>query len=63
MTTGTRRQDQQDKDHDKESTEMVRREFIKRFGAYTAGSALGLYVLMSPKTSRAAGVGSEGAPG
>ena len=38
--------------------EMVRREFMKRFGVYAAGSAIGLYVLMSPKTAKA--VGSDG---
>lgn len=43
-----------------QTPEMVRREFIKRFGAYAAGSALGLYVLMSPKTAKA--VGSDGGP-
>lgn len=32
---------------------MLRREFIKRFGMYTAGSAVGLYILMSAKTSKA----------
>lgn len=33
---------------------MLRREFIKRFGKYTAGTAVGLYVLMSSTTSRKA---------
>lgn len=48
---------------DGSSPEMVRREFMKRFGVYAAGSAIGLYVLMSPKTSRAVGSGpSDGAP-
>lgn len=45
---------------DGQSPEMVRREFMKRFGVYAAGSAVGLYVLMSPKTAKA--VGSDGAP-
>jgi hypothetical protein len=36
------------------SPEMVRREFLKRFGVYAAGSAVGLYVLMSGKKSSAA---------
>jgi hypothetical protein len=57
MTTDTNEAEEK---IDKENSEMVRREFIKRFGAYTAGSALGLYVLMSPKTARA--IGSDGAP-
>lgn len=43
--------------------EMLRREFIKRFGVYAAGSAVGLYLLMSPKSSKAAGVSSDGATG
>lgn len=42
------------------SPEIVRREFLKRFGVYAAGSAVGLYVLMSPKRARA--IGSDGAP-
>ena len=45
---------------EEQSPEMVRREFMKRFGVYAAGSAVGLYVLMSAKTARA--VGSDGAP-
>lgn len=36
---------------DDRSPEMLRREFLKRFGVYAAGSAVGLYVLMSAKTS------------
>lgn len=47
-------------ENSEQSPEMVRREFIKRFGVYAAGSALGLYVLMSAKTARA--IGSDGAP-
>lgn len=42
------------------SPEMVRRDFMKRFGVYAAGSAVGLYVLMSPRTARTA-MGSDGA--
>jgi hypothetical protein len=57
MTTDTNEAEEK---IDKENSEMVRREFIKRFGAYTAGTAIGLYVLMSPKTARA--IGSDGAP-
>ena len=37
------------------SPEILRREFLKRFGSYAAGSAIGLYVLLSSKTSKAAG--------
>lgn len=40
---------------DARNPEMKRREFIKRFGVYTAGSAVGIYVLMSGKTSAVAG--------
>jgi hypothetical protein len=40
-----------DKDQD---PGMVRREFIKKFGKYTAGTAVGLYVLMSSRTSKKA---------
>lgn len=41
-------------DHvDECSPEIQRREFLKRFGVYAAGSAVGLYVLMSGKTSAA----------
>jgi len=42
------------------SPDMLRREFMKRFGVYAAGSAIGLYVLMSPGTSAIAG--SDGGP-
>lgn len=42
-----------------QSPEMIRREFIKRFGVYAAGSAIGLFVLMSAKTSKA---GTDSAP-
>ena len=40
--------------------DMIRRDFIKRFGAYSAGTCAGLFVLMSPRTSKA--LGSDGAP-
>lgn len=40
--------------------ESVRRDFIKRFGSYAAGTCAGLFVLMSPKTSTHAG--SDGGP-
>ncbi len=40
--------------------DQLRRDFLKRFGSYTAGATVGLYVLMSAKTSKAAG--SDGAP-
>ena len=43
------------------SPEMLRREFLKRFGVYAAGSAVGLYVLMSADISAA--VGSDGGGG
>ncbi len=36
------------------SPEMVRREFIKRFGKYAVGSAVGVYLLMSPTTAKRA---------
>ena len=42
--------------------EIVRREFIKRFGKYAAGSAVGLFVLMSPITSKKARCASDGGP-
>lgn len=45
---------------EEKTPEMVRREFLKKFGCYAAGSAMGLYVLMSAKKARA--VGSDGAP-
>lgn len=41
---------------------MVRREFIKRFGKYTAGTAVGLYVLMSSRTSKKAMCASDAGP-
>lgn len=31
--------------------DMIRRDFVKRFGAYAAGTCAGLFVLMSPRTS------------
>jgi hypothetical protein len=42
-----------------QSADELRRDFIKRFGSYAAGSALGLYVLMTAKGSVAA---SDGGP-
>lgn len=36
-----------------ESSELHRREFIKRFGAYSAGAAVGFYVLMAPGSAKA----------
>ena len=36
-----------------QSPEMIRREFIKRFGVYAAGAGVGLFILMSPRTSKA----------
>lgn len=42
-----------------DSSELQRREFIRRFGAYSAGAALGVYILMSPKTGRAEDGGDE----
>lgn len=48
------------KDAQDESPDMIRREFIKRFGVYAAGTGVGLFILMSPRTSKA--VGSDGAP-
>ena len=41
--------------------EMIRRDFIKRFGGYAAGTCAGLFVLMSTDTSTALG-GSDGGP-
>jgi len=38
----------------------TRRDFIKRFGAYSAGAAAGLFILMSPRSSHA--LGSDGGP-
>jgi hypothetical protein len=46
----------------KSDPEMMRREFIKRFGKYAAGSAEGLFVLMSPSTSKKAMCASDGGP-
>ena len=43
-----------------ETPENARRAFMKRYGTYAAGTALGLFILMSPKTSKA--IGSDGAP-
>ena len=40
--------------------DQLRREFLKRFGCYATGTAAGLYVLMSAKTSQANG--SDGTP-
>lgn len=40
--------------------DQIRREFLKRFGQYTAGAAVGMFVLMSAKTSKAAN--SDGGP-
>jgi hypothetical protein len=42
-----------------QTPEMTREEFFKRFGVYSAGAAAGLFLLMSPRTSRAA---SDSAP-
>ena len=33
--------------------DQLRREFLKKFGAYTAGTAVGMFILMSAKTSKA----------
>ena len=45
------------------SPELIRRDFIKRFGVYAAGTSAGLFVLMSPKTSKALGSnGSDTGP-
>ncbi|MEI6207069.1 MAG: hypothetical protein WCP20_09820 [Desulfuromonadales bacterium] len=41
---------------------IVRREFIKRFGKFTAGTAVGLYVLMSSRTSKKAMCASDAGP-
>ena len=46
---------------DERSPDMIRRDFIKRFGAYSAGTCAGLFVLMSPATSKVQ-AGSEGGP-
>jgi hypothetical protein len=40
--------------------DQLRREFLKRFGQYTAGAAVGMFVLMSATTSAVAG--SDGGP-
>lgn len=43
------------------SPDMIRRDFLKRFGAYSAGTCAGLFVLMSPSTSKALGsTGDDG---
>jgi len=42
------------------SPELIRRDFIKRFGAYAAGTSVGLFVLMSSKTSKAQGASDTG---
>jgi hypothetical protein len=45
------------------SPDMVRRDFIKRFGVYSAGACAGLLVLMSARTSKAVGnSGDDGGP-
>ena len=41
-----------------QSPEMIRRDFIKRFGGYAAGTCAGLCVLMSPRTSAVGGTDS-----
>ncbi len=41
------------------SPDMVRREFIRRFGVYAAGACVGLQVLMSARTSRARVMASD----
>ena len=35
--------------------DMIRRDFIKRFGAYSVGTCAGVFLLMSPRTSKATG--------
>lgn len=40
--------------------DLLKRQFIRRFGVYSAGTCAGLYLLMSPHTSKAKG--SDGAP-
>jgi len=42
------------------SPEMIRRNFIKRFGVYSAGTHAGLFVLMSARTSKV--LDSDGGP-
>lgn len=44
------------------SPDMLRREFLKRFGVYAAGSAAGLCVLMSARTSVAVGSATDEEP-
>lgn len=46
---------------EEESPEMLRRQFMKKYGGYAAGSAIGLFLLMSPKKAKAQ-IGSDGAP-
>lgn len=41
--------------------DMVRRDLFKRFGGYAAGTCAGLFILMSPRTSSAKTLGSDGA--
>lgn len=38
----------------------LRRDFLRRFGGYAASAPAAVYLLMSPRTSKA--VGSDGAP-
>ena len=40
-----------------ESPEMVRRDFLKKFGKYAAATPVITYTLMSSKTSKANGSG------
>lgn len=42
-----------------DSADLQRREFLKRFGAYSAGVAVGMYILMKPSSGLAAGDTSE----
>lgn len=42
------------------SADELRRDFLRRFGGYAASAPAAVYMLMSPRTSRA--VGSDGAP-
>lgn len=42
-----------------DSSDLQRREFLKRCGAYSAGAAVGFYILMRPGTVGASGDGAD----
>ncbi len=43
-----------------QNPDVIKRQFLKRFGGYAATAPAALFVLMSPRTSKA--LNSDGAP-